>query len=200
MPATTNVRIGHCSPDAPAVDVLVDGAAVVQDVKFGDVGDYLELAAGSHEIAICPSGKHDQPVLEKSLALEPDHEYSVLAIGELADLSTLVLNDDNTEKSNAGRLRFVHACPDAPAVDVAFDGARLFANQPFGKSSAYASIDAGSYEVQVMPAGQTEPVLTIPGVSIENGRTYTAFAIGKLADDSLDAVVTLDHAPMAKMA
>ncbi|WP_435317462.1 DUF4397 domain-containing protein [Haloarchaeobius sp. TZWSO28] len=196
MATNTQVRIGHCSPDAPAVDVFVDGEKVASDVSFTDVSDYMEVPAGSHDVKICPAGKPEQPVIEKSFELEADHEFTVLAIGDLADIDTLVLNDKNEEKENAGRVRFVHAAPDAGNVDVAFDGARLFADMPFGKAGAYASVDAGSYELQVMPAGEDEPVLKVPNITVEAGKTYTAFAVGKLSDDSLDAIITLDHQPM----
>ncbi|WP_267642505.1 DUF4397 domain-containing protein [Haloarchaeobius amylolyticus] len=196
MATNTQVRIGHCSPDAPAVDVIVDGETVASDVSFKNVSDYMELPAGSHDVKICPAGKPDQPVIEKSLELEADHEFTILAIGTLADIDTLVLNDKNEEKANAGRVRFVHAAPDAPSVDVAFDGAKLFTEMPFGKAGAYASVDAGSYELQVMPAGKKKPVLSVPDVTVEAGKTYTAFAVGQLSDDSLDAIITLDHQPM----
>ncbi|WP_439025540.1 DUF4397 domain-containing protein [Haloarchaeobius sp. DT45] len=195
MATNTQVRIGHCSPDAPAVDVFVDDEKVAADVSFKTVSDYMELPAGTHDIKVCPAGKPDQPVIEKSLDLEGDHEFTVLAIGDLANIETLVLNDDNEEKENAGRVRFVHASPDAGNVDVAFDGAKLFTDMPFGKAGAYASVDAGSYEFQVMPASEDEPVLAEP-ITVEEGKTYTAFAIGKASDDSLDVVVTLDHQPM----
>lgn len=54
---TANVRVAHLSPDAPAVDVYVDGAAVLEDVPFGAVSDYLELPAGSHTIEVAPAGQ-----------------------------------------------------------------------------------------------------------------------------------------------
>ena len=40
------VRVVHASPDAPAVDVLVDGAEVLSDVPFRAASDYLDVAAG----------------------------------------------------------------------------------------------------------------------------------------------------------
>ena len=35
------VRVAHASPDAPNVDVWVNGAVAISDLAFGDVTDYL---------------------------------------------------------------------------------------------------------------------------------------------------------------
>ena len=47
-PADTNarVRVAHLSPDAPAVDVWVDGSRVLENVPFKAFSSYLELPAG----------------------------------------------------------------------------------------------------------------------------------------------------------
>lgn len=46
------VRIAHASPDAPAVDVYVNGDAVVEGAAFKDATDYMNLPAGEHEVEI----------------------------------------------------------------------------------------------------------------------------------------------------
>ncbi len=38
------------SPNAPNVDVYVDGSAVLEDVPFGAVSDYLEVPAGARTV------------------------------------------------------------------------------------------------------------------------------------------------------
>src|SRR5690242_6965489 len=44
--ATAKVRVVHASPDAPAVDVWVDGSKVLSGVTFFTASDYLDLPAG----------------------------------------------------------------------------------------------------------------------------------------------------------
>ncbi|MGM0590776.1 MAG: DUF4397 domain-containing protein [Halobacteriota archaeon] len=44
------VRVVHASPNAPAVDVYVDGDAVLEGVEFGAVSDSPELDAGSYMV------------------------------------------------------------------------------------------------------------------------------------------------------
>ena len=47
---TAKVRVLHASPDAPAVDVYADGAAVLTNVAYGVISGYLEVPAGDHHI------------------------------------------------------------------------------------------------------------------------------------------------------
>ncbi|WP_435361273.1 DUF4397 domain-containing protein [Haloarchaeobius sp. DFWS5] len=201
MTSTTNVRIGHCSPDAPAVDIHIDGKPVLHGVDFGTVTEYIEVPSGEHSINVVPAGKPDQSVIEKSLDLTDDHDYTVLAIGSLADIDTLVLNDTNEAVSgDNARIRFVHASPDAPEVDLAFDGDAVFREVPFGRASPYGPVTAGTYDLSIRPAGESESVIDVPGAQLERGSTYTAFAIGTLADDAVDVLVTKDSQPAAKVA
>ncbi|PMP83067.1 MAG: cell wall anchor, partial [Chloroflexus aggregans] len=45
---TAKVRVIHASPDAPAVDVFVNGNAVLTNVGFFAASPYLDLPAGTY--------------------------------------------------------------------------------------------------------------------------------------------------------
>ncbi len=42
------LRLVHASPDAPALDVYIDGQRVTTALKFADAKAYVSLLAGSH--------------------------------------------------------------------------------------------------------------------------------------------------------
>ncbi len=46
----TNLQVLHFSPDAPNVDVYVDGELAIADLAFGENSGYVTLPAGSYEI------------------------------------------------------------------------------------------------------------------------------------------------------
>jgi hypothetical protein len=48
--ATAQVRAWHASPDAPAVDVYVDGARAFANLAFGDVTQYADVPAGERRV------------------------------------------------------------------------------------------------------------------------------------------------------
>jgi hypothetical protein len=92
----------------------------------------------------------------------------------------LVLVDNNSAPA-AGKahVRFVHASPDAPAVDIAVTGGPvLFANVPFKGVGDYLPVDAGTYDLEARLAGTDTVALSVPGVTLEAGTVYTIFAMG----------------------
>lgn len=86
-------------------------------------------------------------------------------------------------------MRVAHNSPDAPAVDVAVAGGPvLFSNVAFPDATGFAEVDAGTYDLEVRPAGTEDVALALDGVALEAGRVYDVFAIGTLADGTLQAL------------
>jgi hypothetical protein len=198
---SANVRVGHMSPNAPNVDVYVDGSAVLEDVPFGAVSEYLEVPAGERMVEITAAGDADTSVFSGAVPVEADTDYSVVAIGEIGDdgdqaFEPLVLEDDNSDPGgDTARVRAVHASPDAPAVDitVASSGDALFDGVEFGQSG-YVEVPAGDYTLQIR--GDTDSndgdVVAEFDVSLAGGQVYTAFAAGYLTPDDEPADTPFD--------
>jgi hypothetical protein len=193
--AGPRVRVVHASPDAPAVDVWVDGKAALTNVPFKAISDYLALSAGDHKVQVVPTGKTEPAVISATLKLDPDKDYTVVAVGKLAQIEPLVLVDNNAAPA-AGKahVRFVHTSPDAPAVDIAVKGGPvIFPNVAFKGASQYVPVDAGTYDLEVRPAGKTDVVLAVPGVKLDAGNVYTVFAMGLVnGEPKLVAVPSVD--------
>jgi len=191
----TLVRVAHLSPDAPAVDIWVDGGVVMSDVPYKTVSDYLELPSGSHRIQVTPAGETKPVVIDATVEFESDKAYTVAATGFLGedDLQPLVLVDDRFTMMSESKLRFVHTSPDAPAVDVGqSDGSVVFGDVALRESSTYAQLPAGSYDLEVRVAGTMDIALSLPGVMLEEGTNYTVFAIGSLTEGTLEALPVVD--------
>jgi hypothetical protein len=197
---TGRVRVAHVSPNAPNVDVYVDGSAVLEDVAFTTVSDYLEVPAGTRAVEITAAGDPDASVFAGDVTVEADTAYTVAAAGEVGDgadepFAPLVLTDDNADPGgDTARLRVVHASPDAPAVDVTVNaGPVLFDGVAFGESG-YTEVEANDYTVQIR--GNTEgndgEVVADFDVSLNGGAVYTAFAAGYLTPDDEPADVSFD--------
>src|SRR5689334_18055327 len=59
----------------------------------------------------------------------------------------------SVKAAGTGHLRFVHASPDAPAVDLYVDGKVLTTNLAFGAYTGFVAGDAKQITVDVRPAG-----------------------------------------------
>ena len=198
---TAKVRVVHASPDAPAVDVYVDGAKVLTNVPFFTASDYLDVPAGEHRFQVTPTGQPaDKAVIDAKATVEAGKAYTVAATGKVAEIKATILAD-NLAAPAAGKahVRVVHASPDAPAVDIKVKGGpTLIANLAFPKDSGYNPVDAGTYDLAVNVAGTDTVALDLPGTTIEAGKIYDIFAVGLLADKSLKVEVTTPPAAAAQ--
>ena len=52
----TSIRVVHASPDAPNVDVYVDGTLAIENLPFGEATDLLPIPAGARNIKVTPAG------------------------------------------------------------------------------------------------------------------------------------------------
>ena len=187
------VRVAHLSPDAPAVDVWVDGDVVLQDVVFDDFSTYLPLPAGSHRVQVSPANQTTPIVIDASVTLTEGTYYTVAAMGPLASIQAVVLTDDLSRDPSKAKIRFIHASPDAPPVDITLtDGTRLFPDVAFKGSTPSKPVGSGSYDLQVRVAGTETVALSFGDVPLSNGTNYSIFATGKLSDGSLKATVAVD--------
>lgn len=171
------VRVVHASPDAPNVDVWVDGTKVLTDVPFTAVSDYLTVPAGAHNVQVTATGSTD-PVIDEDLTLAAGTSYTVAATGLLADIAATVLVDDRTPAEGQAKLRVFHASPSAPAsVDVVVtDGPTLVEGLAYPEATGYLTVDAGTYALEIRAAGETDAALSLDA-TLEGGENYTAIAM-----------------------
>ena len=171
------VRVVHASPDAPNVDVWVDGETVLTDVPFTAVSDYLALPAGTYNVQVTATGSTD-PVIDADLTLEAGTSYTVAATGLLADITATVLTDDRMPADGQAKLRVFHASPSAPAeVDVAVtDGPILVEALAYPEATGYLTVDAGTYPLEIRAAGSPDAALSLEA-TLEAGQNYTAIAM-----------------------
>ena len=179
------VRVIHASPDAPAVDIWVDGQAALRGVAFPAISDYLDVPAGAHKIVVAPAGQGEAAaVITANPTLEAGMAYTVAAVGPVASIKGQIFND-NLAAPAAGKahVRVIHASPDAPAVAVKVAGGpTLIQSLEFPNASDYLPVDAGSYNLQVTPAGGDAVVIDLPNTALTAGTIYDVVAVGQLAN------------------
>ncbi|HET9950499.1 MAG TPA: DUF4397 domain-containing protein [Candidatus Eisenbacteria bacterium] len=177
--APASVMAIHASPDAPAVDLLVDNVVAGTGLAFPDNTGYLSVSAGSHNIKVNVTGT-STTVIDANVSVTGGTSYSVFAVDSVAVISALVLEDDlTTPAAGKAHVRFVHLSPNAPAVDIAVQGGPVvFANKAFKEYTAFTPLDAGTYDLEVRLAGTSTVVLPLNGITLQAGKIYTVFARG----------------------
>jgi hypothetical protein len=175
-----HVRVIHGSPDAPAVDVLLDGEVVLTNVPYLAASDYLAVAAGEHNIQVRASGT-ETTVIDTDVTVEADVDYTVIATDFVASITPVILVDDRTLPGEGlARVRVGHGAPSAPNVDVyvtAPDGELVdpvLTDVPFQVFSDYLMLDTGTYRVRVTPTGTTDVAIDTGPLDIGSDVVLTA--------------------------
>lgn len=194
------VRVLHASPDAPAVDVWLDGAIVdaLKNVPYATISDYLPVPAGSHQVQVFATGTDTSPVIDATVDLAAGAAYTVAATNAVASIEAQVIADDPSPTADGAQIRVVHFSADAPAVDVAPDGADpIVSNLAYPNATEYLDVPADEYDLEVRVAGTMTVALDLDPVTVEAGTSYSVFAIGSAAQEpvggnALTAVLAVD--------
>ncbi|MDK2584387.1 DUF4397 domain-containing protein [Romboutsia sedimentorum] len=88
-------RAIHLSPEAPAVDVLVDGETLFKDIKFRQGTSYVDVKPDQYKIKIALTS-NGEVVLPFKVNLKPNRIYTIYVVGNLDDLSAIQSVDGNT--------------------------------------------------------------------------------------------------------
>lgn len=206
MAGDSCINVIHASPDAPAVDVYLDGELALEGVEFGQFSGWIAVPAGEHQVQVTAAGDDAaNAVIDANVELAADAAYHVAATGHLADITPQIyqvnLSDLDAMGDPMARIRVIHTSPDAPAVDIALAGGDvLIADLAFPNASDALEVPAGSYDLEVRPTGTTDVALDLPGVELEAGMVYDVFAIGLAGDGSLTVLVIPSTTAAAMMA
>jgi hypothetical protein len=187
-PEFSQIRVVHAVPDAPAVDVLVDGTAAIQNLDYAQGTGFAVVSAGSRsvEVRARTPGTTTRVIGPATLTLAANRQYTVLATGTVATIAPLVLERPGTPvATGSARVQVVHAAPAAPRVSVfvTAPGAALAGSAPLGtfafrESLGPVEVPAGTYQIRVTAAGTTAPVLYDSGdVTLAAGADLLVSAI-----------------------
>jgi hypothetical protein len=198
------LRVIHASPDAPAVDVVVNdnfSAPVLEDVPFPAVSGYLTVPPGTYNVKVTAANNPGAIVIDANVTLDAGKRYSVYATGLLASIAPYVLVDDNRSVATAAKVRIVHTAPSAGRVDiyVTAPGAGIatatpaFSNVPFRAETGYVNLAGGNYDVTVTPTGTKTPAIGPASITVADGSVYTAAARDAVGGSSPFGLILLDN-------
>ena len=188
-PVKPQLRVLHMSYDAPAVNILIDNQIAAPNLTYPESSGYAKTKEGTRNITVVPNGG-STPVIDTDLTLDAARSYTALAVNAVASIEAIATEDDRDPVQDQAKVRFIHASPDAPAVDIrvgSASGPAVFGDAAFKDITDYIEVDGGDYVFTVTPAGNTSStVARYNPVTLENGQVYTIVAHGTL--DALDEV------------
>lgn len=183
----TALRVGHLSADTGPVDVLVNGAEYLGDVPFTAVTGFDPLPADTYNVQVTAANMPGVVAIGPvDLDLAAGTWYSVLAVGDFANIEALIATDDPRSVATNAKVRIIHAAanPAAASVDIYVTavGADINAEEPaladvaFKDNTGYLNLAAGDYDVTVTVAGTKTAAIGPATISISEGDVVTAIA------------------------
>ncbi|HEY5623986.1 MAG TPA: DUF4397 domain-containing protein [Gammaproteobacteria bacterium] len=197
-------RVIHNSPDAPAVDVVVNDDFVnpplLESVPFPMFSDFIEVPADTYNVKVTAENNPGAIVIDENLTLEAGQQYSVYAVDVLANIGAYVLVDDLRSVATEAKTRIVHLAPSAGLVDIYVTpvGADISTLSPafpgvdFRDETGYVSLAAGSYDVTVAVAGTKTAAIGPATITLEAGEVYTAVARDAVGSGAPFGLILLD--------
>ncbi|MCU0688905.1 MAG: DUF4397 domain-containing protein [Phycisphaerales bacterium] len=197
--AQVRVRAVHASPDAPTVNVIGSGGVlgagtnVFPNLSFRSATAYAALPDGLYNVGVAPAPSVTT-IYSENFTLTGPADVTVVARGLLGNNSfdLLPFVDDNTVTPGQARIRFIHASPNAPTVNinVAGSSSNIFSGVSFGESGGYITVPAGSYDLEVRLAANNGLALSAT-VNVLPGSVSTIFAMGLVGGSGAQALAAV---------
>jgi hypothetical protein len=193
VPNFYSLQVIHASPDAPDVNVLLNGSAAATDLSYKQSSGLLTLngtGPANIEVQAQLPGGNATVIPAASLPFADDTTTSVIAVGTVggADLDAVVITNPTTPVGAGNvRIQAVHGAPNvAIPVDVYVTGPMddILPMMPtgtfdFGQDIGPVEVPAGDYRIRVVvPADATKtPVFDSGTVALPAGADFMIVAV-----------------------
>lgn len=183
------VRLGHFAQGLGAADVFLDSAGTTNGLATqvasqlssnSPVSAYLAELPQAYRVSFALSGQ-TQEKLGLNVTVPASSALSVFSAGVngqtgLSALQVLAFADDlTTPPAGMARVRLIHLAPDLGALDgvtlnttnsISSLGARWALALAYAGASGYVNLPAGTYDFAVTLAGQSTPLPSSVGLSV----------------------------------
>lgn len=177
------VRVFHAAPQAPKVDVYVDGNLAFSDLEFKEFTKYVYLDEGNHKVDVYLAGTKENPVISQTVDVPDGEMITVAATGNLNDLSLLAIPDNVSQEmsDSYSTFRIIHLSPDAPAINILEGEETLFEDIEFREGTEYIDVEPGKHNVKIALSSDGKVVLPLE-VRLNPNRIYTIYVVGDAAN------------------
>ena len=177
----TLMRFVHAIPNAPPMDVWVDGYQYVVHLDYGEATRHDFQWADFSEVDFVPAGAPPTaPVLRIPIGQLAGQAYTVMATGLLpAPVPLVLLDDDIGPPGPVARVRALDASVNTPPMDLGVvGGPALFVNLNYGQPTPYIDMPAGVANLALRWTGTPVVAVSMPEFTLTPGGTYTIAVIG----------------------
>jgi hypothetical protein len=136
-------------------------------------------------------GTPETAIAAGTIALDNDGLAYAALLGTLDSASVGLFEvDDRPLDQGRARFRIINGVPDAGEITPMFAGGDAL-SEPlgFGDSTQYASIDAGTYDLDFLETASGVSLLSLPQTAFAEGTTTDVILVGQVSDGTMNALV-----------
>ena len=173
-----------------AIDVAVDGKTVAEDAQTTNVVGPIAVSTGTRTLTFTDGD--GKVVAENTVDARAGSSSDLVlhlttAAGD-PPVVTEFANDLTGVPSDKASLTVAHTAA-VPPADIRVDGQVLFANVANGESLNLV-VPAGTYSVDIVPAGESSPVVFGPvHLTVQGGSLNRVYAVGDPAATTMNVAV-----------
>ena len=173
------LKLVHAAPGTGAVNALIEGTIVFANVPYQTASSYEAIASGPQAMTVEAAATPGAVIAAVQPPFVAATDTSVVVMGLPGVQRAIALTDTNLPPIlGRARVRFVNAGSDLGPIDVLVNFAQVFSGIGNGAASDYVQELEDSYTVTFDVADTTTEILTVSGVALTAGRTYTMYLIG----------------------
>ena len=198
---TLHIRVAHFAPDAPAVDIYLNGKkSPVQKLAFSTVSDWLEVAEGKYQIAVVPTGETKPVIGPAAFDLKADSWLTIAAVGSVSrkTLKAAVVAEDYTPLEDGKvRIAVFHGIEGLAPVDVYANGSKIVNLLAFpgamgsNDGTAILNVPTGRYDLAVNLNGEAKKsILKLSNAIFVAKNNYLVAVVGTKEAPQIVTVAT----------
>lgn len=176
----TNVRIIHAVPNAPNVDIYVNGSLLTSNLSFGKISKYITLTSNKYDFQIFITGTYDKPLLSQTIPLLANANYTISIVTLANNLFLFKLKDSNIPFNKSQTfLRFINLSSNSPLLSLSLpNGIILFNEAEYLETTGYSQLSSGIYNFEVILGSSDIAKKYIKNLTLDNEKFYTIYIIG----------------------
>ena len=177
-PDQGRILVVHASPNAPAVDLLVDNTKVGTALAYPNNTPYLDVVVGKRNIKVNVTGTSTSAI-NVDFDVAKNVNYTIFAADSVSKITPVVFTDDLTTPAvGKAHVRVIHMAPNAPKVDVWIDNAKVLSGVRFKEASTFTPLSSGTHTFEVKLENTNTVVISVPNYNLAEKKIYTIFARG----------------------
>jgi Domain of unknown function (DUF4397) len=185
---TQQLRIVMASPDAPPVDILIDGTQVATALAYTNSTAYLTVKSGGRQIQVL-TVSNSTSIFQQTISVTTSANQTLLLTGPASKMQSLLLADGATKSTTSttgtGQVRVVNASPTmgAPDVYIVNAGSSIAGTMPaasklaFNQATSYQSEAIGNYQVFMTTPDTTNVLLNTGPLALTQSQFQTVVAL-----------------------